>query len=248
MEYLLQDKLLLPFLATLGASLAVLGIQAINRYEIEKKKQIYAVNYMLDVAYRILSSVLIVKQHTILPHIEATKRIMRGDDDLLEKTLLSDEFDILKATSMQFSHLPNDYKLHVGYDDIELVQMFDTLVYLYGLDENRAHLNEFVKRNLKSMSGFMSMGSERRNDVLNTYWDILSSLNHEEDRLLVFIRDVVSPRLKSYINGYQFFLFRTSSAKKKIEAIEVIVEENKDLFSDPGYMEKVRHGGIQREL
>ena len=248
MEYLLQEKLLLPFLATLGASLAVLGIHAITRYEIEQKQRIYAVNYMLDVAYRILSSALIVKQHTIIPHIEATKRIMGGDDDLLEKTFLADEFDILKAKSMRFSHLPNDYKLLVGYDDIELVQLFDTLVYLYELDENRSHLNEFVKQNLKSMNGFLSLGSEKRNDVLNTYWDILSSLDHEENRLLVFVRDVVSPRLKSYINGHQFLLFRTSNGKKKIGDIDVLIEENKGLFPEPDYMEKVRYGGIQREL
>ncbi len=248
MEFLLQDKILFPFLATLGASLAVIGIQALTRYEREQKKRIYAVNYMLDVAFRILSSALIVKQHTIIPHIEATKRIMDGDDNLLKTTLLSDEFDILKTKGMHFSHLPNDYKLYVGYDDIELVQMFDTLVYLYESDENRSHLNIFVKDNLKSMAGFLSLDNEQRNDVLNTYWDILSSLEHEENRLLVFVRDVVSLRLKSYIKGYQFLLFRTSNAEKKIGDIENLIEENKKLFPKPNYMEKVRHGGIQREL
>lgn len=248
MEFLLQDKILLPFLATLGAALAVIGIQALTRYEREQRQRIYAVSYMLDVAFRILSSALIIKQHTIIPHIKATKRIMSGDDDLLKKTLLSDEFDILKAKGMHFSHLPNDYKLHVGYDDIELVQMFDTLVYLYESDENRSHLNIFVKDNLKSMANFLSLGNQQRNDVLNTYWDILSSLEHEENRLLVFVRDIVSPRLKSYIKGYQFLLFRTSSAKKKIEDIESLIEKSEKLFPKPDCMERVKHGGIQGEL
>lgn len=248
MGFLLQDNLLLPFLATLGASLAVIGVQAINRFETQQKQKIYAANYMLDVAYRILSSTITVKQRTILPHIEATKRIMEGDEELLEKTFLSDEFDILKAKGMRFSHLPNEYKLHVGYDDIELVQMFDTLVYLYEEDQNRKHLNEFVKENLKSMNGFLSMAPEKQNDVLNTYWDILSSLDHEANRVMFFVRDVVVPRLHAYIKEFQFILFRTGKAKKKIGAISALAEEYKEILPGPDYMESVRTGGIQREL
>jgi len=248
MEFLLQDNLILPFLATLGASLAVFAVQAINRYEKQQKQKIYAANYMLDVAYRILSSTITVKQRTIIPHIEATKRIMEGDEELLHKTLLSDEFDILKAKGMHFSHLPNEYKLNVGYDDIELVQMFDALVYLYEEDENRKHLNDFVKENLKSMNGFLSMSLDKRNDILNTYWDILSSLDHEANRVMFFVRDAVLPRLHSYIRERQFVLFRTSKAKNKIEAISTLIEENNDLLPDSDYMEQVRNGGIQREL
>lgn len=248
MEFLLQDNLLLPFLATLGASLAVIGVQAISRYMKEQKQKIYAANYMLDVAYRILSSTITVKQRTIIPHIEAAKRIMKGDEELLEKTLLLDEFDILKAKGMRFSHLPNEYKLHVGYDDIELVQMFDALVYLYEEDENRRHLNEFVKQNLKSMDGFLSMDSAKQNDVLNTYWDILSSLDHEANRVMIFVRDVVLPRLHAYIKEFQFILFRTGKVNNKIGVISALIEEYKELFPEPDYMEYVRTGGIQREL
>ncbi|MEW8338598.1 MAG: hypothetical protein AB2708_02035 [Candidatus Thiodiazotropha taylori] len=203
---------------------------------------------MLDVAYRILASTSTVKQKTISPHIEATKRIMKGDDELLEKTLLADEFDILKAKGMIFSHLPNEYKLHIGYDDIELVQMFDALVYLYEEDENRKHLNEFVKGNLKSMNGFLSMAPEKQHDVLNTYWDILSSLDHETNRVMFFVRDVVLPRLNTYTKEFQFALFRTGKVKKKIGAISALIEEYKELLPDPDYMENVRTGGIQREL
>lgn len=248
MEFLSNENLLLPFLATLGASLAVIGMQVMARYVKEQKQRVYSANYMLDVAFRVLSSTIIIKKHTIIPHIEATKRIMKGDDELLEKTLLSDEFDILKAKAMSYSHLPNEYKLLVGYDDIELVQIFDTLIYSYELDDNRVHLIEFVKHNLKSMDGFLSKEENIQHDILNTYWDILESLNHEANRIMVFVRDIVSPRLSKYVNGSQFILFRTSGATEKVKLINSMIENDKELFPDPGYMEKVRHGGIQGEL
>lgn len=248
MDFFSNENLLLPFLATLGASLAVIGIQAITLYVRGQKQRIYTANYILDVAFRVLSSTITIKKHTIIPHIEATKRIMKGDDELLEKTLLCDEFDILKAKAMSFSHLPNEYKLLVGYDDIELVQIFDALIYLYELDENRTHLNEFVKQNLKSMDGFLSEEENVQHDILNTYWDILDSLDHEANRIMLFVRDTVSPKLSKYVNGFQFTFFRTSGANEKIKFIDSLVEENKSLYPEPGYMEKVRLGGIQREL
>ena len=248
MEFLTNEKLLLPLLATLGASLAVIGFQALNRYEKEKMQRIYAVNYMLDVAFRVLSSTLVVKNHTILPHIEATKRILKGDSELLEKTLLTDEFDILKASPMSFAHLPNEFKVLVGYDDIELVQMFDTFLYVYSVDENRIHLIEFVKSDLKSVNEFLSKKSEEREDILNTYWDILESLDHESNRILVFVRDLLLPKLSQYISGHQFFLFRTSVAKDKVVSILSLIESNQDSFPEKGYMEKVRHSGIQGAL
>lgn len=248
MGFLKNENLILPFLATLGASLAVIGFQAINRYVKERKQRIYTVNYMLDVTYRILSSEIIVKKHTIIPHIEATKRIMKGDVDLLKKTLLTDEFDILKAKAMSFSHLPPEYKLLVGYDNIEIVQMFDTFLYLYEQDENRKHLNTFVKENLKSMSGFLAKDDGERNDILNTYWDLLNSIDHETNRTLVFIRDIILPKLTGYVKGIQFLFFRTSKAKKIIEAIDSAIEKNCEILPDREYMEKVRYGGIQGEL
>lgn len=244
----MNEKIYLPLLATLGASLAVIGFQAINRYEKEQKQKIYAINYMLDVAFRILSSTLVIKNHTIVPHIEATKRIIKGDSELLKKMLLTDEFDILKAGPMDFSHLPNEFKVLVGYDDIELVQMFDTFLYVTSIDENRLHLIEFVKSNLKSANNFLSKETQEREDILNTYWDILESLDHEQRRVLVFVRDILLPSLCHYVGGYQFLIFRTSPAKKKISTIVSLIEENIDSFPEEGYMEKVRHGGIQGAL
>ena len=248
MEFLTNENLYLPLLTTLGASLAVIAFQAINLYEKEKKQRIYTVNYMLDVAFKIMSSTLVVKNHTILPHIEATKRILKGDSELLNQMLLTDEFDILKARPMLFKHLPNEFKVLVGYDNIELVQTFDTLLYIYGTDENREHLLEFVRSNLKKANKLLSEGKEEQQDILNTYWDILESLDHESSRVLLFVRDILLPNLTSYISGYQFFLFRTSVAKNRIATITSLIESNQDSFPEESYMEKIKHGGIQRAL
>ncbi|WP_127559285.1 hypothetical protein [Saccharospirillum alexandrii] len=248
MEFLLQEKLMVPFLATLGASLSVIAIQALVRFEKEQKQRLFTANYMLDVAYRILYSTIIVKKHTIIPHIQATKRIMGGDSELLQTTLLADEFDILKAKSMQFNNLPSDYKLLLGYDDIEIIQAFDMLIYLHEEDTNRSHLIDFVKENLKSRDGFLAKDEGAQADILNTYWDILSSLDHEAARLMVFVRDMLLPRLERYISGKQFMLFKTSDAKRLRNRINAVIEEYADLFPDSAYMEEVRDGGIQGAL
>ncbi len=58
---------------------------------------------MTDVTVRLLQSSLIIQGKTILPHIEATKRILKGDSELLEKTLLADEFDILTDSPKRFN-------------------------------------------------------------------------------------------------------------------------------------------------
>lgn len=248
MELLSDEKFYIPLLATLGASLAVIGIQALSRYEKEQKQRIYTVSYMLDVSFRVLSSTLTVKIHTIIPHIEATKRIYEGDKELLNKTLLSDEFDILKAKPANFSHLTDEYKLLVGYDDIEIVQIFDTLLYLYECDENRKHLNEFVKDNLKSMDGFLSKNEKERDDVLNTYYDLLGSLDHESNRIIMFISEIALPKLEAYIKENKFLLFRTSKAKKIAGRIKSVLKDNDEFLPESGYMNKVRYGGIQGEL
>lgn len=244
----IQIYLFFPFLATLGASLAIIATQTISRRVQEQKQKIYAVNYMSDMSFRILSSTLTVKLKTIIPHIDATKRMMAGDDELLEKCLLADEFDILKSKAMSSSHLPNNYKVLIGYDDLELVQAFDTLIFSYESDENRLHLNEFVKKKLKSMKSFLSFDLNEKTDILNTYWDILDALDHESNRILFFVRYIILPRLKTYINSKQFFLFKTSAAKRRIIDIEQMIITNNDSFPKPDYLEKIKDGGIQRAL
>jgi len=248
MNFLTDEKFLIPLLATLGASLAVIGMQFIAGYIKDQKKKIYAATYMLDVSFRILSSMLIVKNHTIVPHIEATERIADGDEDLLRTMFLSDEFDILKAEPPKFSHLPNEFKLLVGYDDIEIVQIFDTLVYGYQLDENRVHLNEFVKHNLKSTLGFLAKDKHTQSDVLFTYHDLLTTLDHEANRTIHFAVYIALPRLEKYIGECQFLLFSTKNAKNKVKQMNKLIEINNDSIPEPEYMGMVRLGGIQGEL
>lgn len=248
MESIFLEKLYLPMLATVGAALAVIGFQALNRYEKEQKQKVYVINYMMDVAYRLLASTLIIKNHTIVPHIEATKKILEGDTELLETMLLTDEFDILKAQPMNYSHLPNEYKVLVGYDDIELIQMFDTFLYVSEADENRSHLLDFVKSHLKKFCEFKSKSPEEQEDILNTYCDILENLDHESSRVLFFVRETLLPKLNKYIKEFQFILFRTSKVKEKANLIASLIENNPDSFPDEGYMEKVRYGGIQSAL
>lgn len=248
MEILTDDKFIIPFLATLGASLTIILMQFIARYVKESKQKVYAVSYICDVSMRVLVSEFILRNHTILPHIEATERIVEGDEDLLAKTFVSDEFDILTASSPEFSHLPNEYSLQIGYDDIKLVQMYDTLLFLYKNENNRISLNAFVKANLKSMHDFLSKTEEKQKDILHTYHNYLTSLDHESKRTIYLIVNTIIPSMSSYINSCRFLLFSTKSIKKTLLEIERHVKSNSELIPEEGYMEKVIHGGIQGEL
>jgi len=248
MELTLIDKLLLPFMATLGASLTVILVQFISRRVKETKQKIYAANYICDVSLRIIGSEFILLRHTIQPHIEATERIGNGDEELLKKTFLADEFDILTAGSPDYSHLPNEFTLQLGYDDIELVQKFEMLLYLHKNEANRLSLNAFVKENLKSMESFLSKPEEKRSDILFTYYDYLHSLQHESNRIIFFIWSVIVPAMKNYLSSYQFWLYRTSQAKSILERIEGQVADNEDLMPPADFLEQVRTGGIQNEL
>jgi len=245
---MILDKLLLPFLATLGASLTVVLLQFISRRVKETKQKIYAASYICDVSLRIITSEFILNRHTIQPHIEATRRISEGDEGLLRTTFLTNEFDILTAGRPNFGHLPNEFALQLGYDDIQLVQMYETLLYLHGNESNRLSLNAFVKQNLKSMESFLSKPPEKQQDILFTYYDYLHSLEHESNRIVLFIAATIAPAFRDYLSSFQFWLYRTSRVREIIQRIEHQIQENIDLMPDDDYMEKVRHGGIQGEL
>lgn len=245
MSFFADEKFLIPFLATLGAAFTIIFLQFINRYIKEHKQKIYASSYMADVCLRLIHSEIILKKHTIDPHIEAAKRIIAGDKELLQKTFLADEFDILKAKAMKFDHLSEEYKLLIGYDDIKLVQMFDTLNYFISNEYNRESLNQFVKDNLKSAHNFLNLPEGRQQDVLNTYWDYLDSIAHESNRTIFFICHIICPAIQKYVGEFQFLLFSTKAAKTTIEQIDAIKEEYKDFIPDADFMERVKNGGIQ---
>ena len=84
MTFFTGDKFLIPFLSTLGAALTVIILQFIHRYINDRKKKIYAIGYIMHDCFLLLQSDLILKKHTIIPHLEAIKKIIAGDDELLE--------------------------------------------------------------------------------------------------------------------------------------------------------------------
>lgn len=247
-DFFLNEKFIIPLFATLGASSTIILMQFYARRVKETKQKIYAVNYICDVAYRILFSEFILLKHTIKPHIEATGRIIEGDQELLAKTFLTNEFDILKAHSPRFSHLPNEFSLQLGYDDIKLVQIYEMLLYLNGSEINRIDLNEFVKENLKSMGKFDLKSVEEQQSILYTYHDYLASLEHESSRVVTFILHTLTPVMKKYINSYSFWLYSTKNAKTTINKTLLLAKENSSLIPKKDYMEKVINGGIQSEL
>ena len=247
-DILSNDNFLLPFYSTVGAAITLLLLQFVSRWVIEKRKKLYAAAYILDVCLRLRGSAFVLLRHTILPHVEATKRILKGDKNLLETMFMADEFDILKAGPVNFNHLSEEYKVLLGYDDIELVQMFEAINYLSLNDTNRQNLNTFVKENLKSRQKFSSLSNDEQADVLNTYWDYLTSLQHEENRLIAFISMIVIPKMRSYIKKTQFILFSTKAARAILAKLEAHEAEYSDLIPSSNFFERSKAGGIQRAL
>ena len=243
-----NESFLLPFYSTVSAALVLMLLQYLHRLVRERKQKLYAVAYILDVAFRLQRSAFILIRHTLDPHIETTKRILDGDAKLLETTFLADEFDILKAGPMAFNHLSEESKVLLGYDDIELVQAFDSATYISTLDENRRDLNDFVKHNLKDQNRFQSLTAEQRQAILFTYWDCLSSLKLEEERTIFFIANIIVPKIETYLAQWQFLLFSTKASKRSLDRIAIDQREYAELLPEPDFMEKRRTSGIQSIL
>ncbi len=243
-----DERFLLPFYTTISAAITLLLLQHVARLVADRRKKLYAVAYILDACFRLQKSAFILLKHTILPHIEATKRVLDGDSDLLETMFLADEFDILKAGPVAYDHLSEDTKALLGYDDIELVQLFDSINYLCLVDTNRQELNVFVKEHLKSGHDFLALTREKQEDVLSTYWDYLDSIKHEETRIIASISAILVPRFRLYLKERQFFLFSTKSAKAALARIEADLEEYADLVPGPDFFARTKSGGIQRAL
>jgi len=232
----------------MGAALTIMYINSVNRRVKESKQKIYAATYILDSSMRMLSSEFIVLINTIKPHIEASYRIIKGNKELLDIMLLTDEFDILTEAGPDFSHIPNEFSLQLGYDNLELVQVYDTLLYLFRSDSARSSLNHFVKENIKSMDGFLQKEESDRIDILNTYIDYLDRLEHEAKRLIFMIAYNVLPRLENYISSNKFIFYSTGHAKKTIQMTKDILRDNAAYVPKHDFMETVRNGGIQSEL
>jgi len=245
-DFILNSKFLIPFLSTVGASLTIIILQFIHRIDSDRKKKLYTVAYMTDVSFRLLQSSLILKKNTIIPHIEGVKKIIAGDRDLMKATFLADEFDVLTVGPIDFKNIPEENKMLVGYDDITLLQVFETLLYLNRIDNTRNDLNEFVKLNLKSELSFANKSHGDQLDILNTYWDYLDRLDHQEDRLIAFILYIFLPSVRQYIGRKSFLLYSKKNITTQINNAEWLHDEHRNIIPGPDFFEKSVSGGIQR--
>ena len=98
------------------------------------------------------------------------------------------------------------------------------------------------------MESYLTKPVEKQKDILFTYHDYLTSLEHESKRIISFIANTIVPAMKEYLASYRFLLYATGSAQDIIEQIEQLLESNSDLVPNDDYMENVKHGGIQSEL
>jgi hypothetical protein len=248
MTFFTGDKFLIPFLSTLGAALTVIILQFIHRYINDRKKKIYAIGYIMHDCFLLLQSNLILKKHTIIPHLEAIKKITAGDDELLKTMFLADEFDILTDKPVDIDHLPEEYKILLGNDDITLVKSYETLIYLNKSTTTEEVFNDFVKNNLKSEHSFRNQNQDKQLDILNIYWDYLDKIKHQTDRKTFFISKIILPSIKTYITGKQFCLFSIKCIKVPKDKIENTLIDFQDVLPEKDFLNNTISGGIQRAL
>jgi len=247
-NFLANDKFLYPFSSTLGATVTVLLFQFVQRFVSERKKKIFAISYIYDVCSRIFESNLILKNHTIIPHIEAIERIFQGETELLKTMFETGDFQILTDKRIDFKLLPEEHQVLVGCDNIKLIQAFEALKYLYEQDSKAKILNDHVSQNLSSELEFLKLVGTEQSEILETYLGNLDSVTHENDRVLWFVIFVMLPTLKKYSDSLQFIGFSKKSIKSTQEIIDSKTEEYKELLPAKDFMMQKKNSGIQSSL
>jgi hypothetical protein len=247
-DFFLDPRFLIPFLSTAGASLTIIILQSIHRVDSERRRKLYTVAYMTNVSLRLLQTSLILRKNTIIPHIEAAKKMIAGNRELMKKTFLADEFDILTDGTIDFNNLPEEYKVLVGYDDIHLLQVFETILYLNSSDNTKNSFNDFVKFNLKSELSFANKSQDEQVDILSTYWDYLDKLDHQEKRITAFVLHIFLPRVRQYINRRSFLLYSKKNITTQLDAAVDLHNTYSSIIPEPSFFEKSVSGGIQKIL
>jgi hypothetical protein len=171
--------------------------------------------------------------------------MIEGDESLIRKTFLADEFDILTDSAIDFNNLPEEYKVLVGYDDILLLQAFETISYLNRIDKTRNSFNEFVKLNLKSQLAFEHKSKDEQIDILKTYWDYLDKLDHEENRLIAFVLYIFLPRVQGYINRISFLFYSKKNITTRLNGAVDLHNRFRTIIPDKSFFEKSLSGGMQ---
>ncbi len=247
-KILLDSNFLNPFLATVGASFTILFSQFIYKFIDNRKKKLYAVTYMTRVCFHLLQSRLLVKTNTIEPHIKATLKILKGDKELLNQMFLSDEFDILTDSEDKCDNLPEEYKVMIGLDDMSLLQIFETVVFLNKTNNATRNLNELVKNNLKRENLFNSYPKEKKEDILNAYWDYLGKIKHTQDNVIAFSSHCFFPAVKKYINRKYFLFCFKKHINDLLKTESDFQKSHADEIPNPSFFEKSVKGGIQNLL
>jgi|GEM_PF-2533234 len=247
-EVFAKDAFYLPFASTVSAALVLLLLQFIARIVTEQRKKLYAVAYTLDSCFRALNSSAIILRHTVNPHIEAAKRILEGEHELLQKMFLSGDFDILTDDTPHFDHLTTDTKVLLGGDDVELVQLADTLNNLCANDRKERALNSFVAQNLGDFHVFASLEESRRNAIVAAYWDHLEGIRINLERLIAFIAHIIAPRFVKYSKSWQFWCFARGSIRTAKQRLASSQEINSDLIPNSEFFFERVQSGIQRAL
>ena len=244
-DFLLNPKFLIPFLSTVGASLTVIILQTIHKIDVERKKKLYTVSYMTDACVRLLQASLIIKNNTIIPHITAAMKMIAGDNELLKNTFLADEFDVLTDDTINFSNIPEEHKVLIGYDSIEFLQSFEMVLYLYKVDKTKNSFNEFVKSNLKSELAFRQKSQDEQIEILSTYWDYLDKLSHEKDRVIAFILYIFLPHANDYINCFSFLFYPKKNINELFNKAKELGKKYKSIVPDADFFHQSVSGGIQ---
>ena len=101
---------------------------------------------------------------------------------------------------------------------------------------------------MKSQHAFGQKTPEVQQDILNTYWDYLDKLRHEEDRNIGFVIDAIAPHIKRYIREKQFLFFSRKSIEKSLRKIEKTISDFRDVLPEKKSPKDIASGGIQRAL
>lgn len=245
-SFLASDAFLVPFLATLVASLTVIYLQNYQRKVSLINSKLFGVVYIADVTFRILKSEFILRKHTLVPHIEATKRMIEGDIEILKRCFESDDFDVLTDPMMDYQLLPNDRKILIGMDEIDLVQAFEGIVHMYRDDSTNKKINDFVKKNLKNPNAVFEDTPDKRAHVLSEYLDCLFRADHHKCRIIWFGVYIILPAIEGYLKNNQFLFYSRKNAKKKTAQIKMLIGEYADFLPPSDYMQKIAAQGIQQ--
>ncbi|HED37546.1 MAG TPA: hypothetical protein ENI76_04775 [Ignavibacteria bacterium] len=204
---------------------------------------------MTSWAVRQLQSEAFLKEKTISPHIDATKKIMEGDRKLLEQLLVADEFDILTASNISIGSIPENFKLAIGFNNLRLIQLYEAAQGMAADEYDKTCLNEFVKNKLKDYLAFNQLSLEEQNSILNTYWDYVDRLSRNSDRMIVFLMSTLIPEISFYLKKKQFKFFSVKEATDWLKKVETILEQHKDeIPNTEEYFNWLKDSGIRKIL